>query len=87
MRIKDYQYGKPSKSLRNAVTFLNRNKHKIIDRYKKEYPDEYHFCYLDYPDYFDIPKRISCRLGSDEVDWLQDETADWLVEDNHVSKL
>jgi hypothetical protein len=82
MKIKDYPYGKPSKSLVNAVIFLNRNKQKIIKRYKKEFPNNYWDYYFDYPDYFGLPKRISYRLSTDEVDWIQDETAFWIVKDD-----
>lgn len=68
MRIKDYPYGKITKTLRKAVTWLNRNKKKLMKS---------QFDYFDYPNYWDMPKMISSRLSSDQVDWIQSETCDW----------
>lgn len=68
MRVANYPYGKITKTLRNAITRLNANKKKI----GKE-----QFDYFEYPDYWDMPKMISSRLSSDDVDWIQDETYNW----------
>lgn len=75
MRIKDFPYGTPTKTLRAAVTWLNRNKHRIIFNSKLgtcPYDD-----FFDYPDYWNMPKKISGRLSGDDVDWIQEETYEW----------
>lgn len=76
MRIKDYPYGKTTKSLAKAVNYLNLNKIKIYKSLlNSELLDdsEYIKFAFDYPDYLYMPKQISSRLNSDEVDWLQAE--------------
>ena len=45
---------------------------KIVDSSKYPYGD--HF---DYPDYWNMPKKISYQLSPDKVDWIQDETRKW----------
>lgn len=78
MRIKDYPYGVPTKTLKAAITWLNRNKKRIINKLAlEESPTFYIF---DYPDYWDMPKKISSRLSGDAVDWIQEETYSWLEE-------
>lgn len=69
MRIDDFPYGKITKTLRNATKWLNSNRHKLE---KTKYKGSF-----DYPDYWDMPKMISSRLGGDEVDWLQAEIYHW----------
>lgn len=69
MRVKDFPYGKITKTLKKAVQWLNRNQHKI----KKTKDDIF-----DWPDYWDMPKVISSRLSSDEVDFIQDKTFNWI---------
>jgi hypothetical protein len=54
--ISDFPYGKPSRNLIKAVDWLN--KHTCTDEF-------------DFPDYGGMPKNISDRLFSDEVDWIQ----------------
>lgn len=80
MKIKNYPYGKATKTLKNAVNWLNRNKSKLIKK-QMEQPKEFTHLYFnrefDYPDYWDMPKKISYRLNSDEVDWIQDELGEW----------
>ena len=86
MRISDYPYGKVTKTLKAAVKYLNSNKNKIGKLSKEEHKKfkaddtvEYIFIdFFDYPDYWNIPKKISSRLGGDEVDWIQSETYDWI---------
>jgi hypothetical protein len=73
MRIKDYPYGQPTKTLKKAVTWLNRNKNRLT----KSYLIDGDSADFDYPDYFGMPKTISCRFNTDEVDWLQSEISDW----------
>lgn len=80
MKIKDYIYGTPSKSLKKASEYLNRNYTKIINKFILDENNKYR-CDLDYlimghPEYCGIPKNITCRLNGDEVDWLQDEFED-----------
>lgn len=65
--IKDYQYGKITKQLRSAVTWLNRRKKQF-----KKYEDAF-----DYPDYWGMPKSISRYLTGDQVDFIQDNTWEW----------
>ena len=76
MRIKNYPYGQPTKTLKKAVNWLNRNKHKIAKSLKEHGKDAWLYSF-DYPDYWNMPKIISSRLDGDEVDWLQEETHDW----------
>lgn len=82
MKIKDYPYGKVTKSLRKAVNYLNRNKIRIYKDFAKHADnwEEYVRFTFDYPDYLDMPKTISHRLNSDQVDWLQSEWADFCDE-------
>jgi hypothetical protein len=68
MKLKDYPYGKVTKTLKKAVTWLRSNKKKI----QKEQED----CF-DFPNYWNMPKTICNRLNGDEVDWIQYETYDW----------
>ena len=72
MKISEYPYGKPSKSLKNTVNWLNRNKRRLIK--------EGYLCEFDYPDYwsdYGLPRKLTYRLGGDEVDWLQSELGEW----------
>lgn len=73
MRIKDYPYGKITKTLKKAVEFLSRNRTKILKEHSLKNEESY--CFFEYPDYLGLPKTISSRLSTDEVDWLQEE---WL---------
>lgn len=59
-----------TKSMRKAVTWLNRN----IKRLEKSGITENYF---DYPSYWEMPKIISSRLSPDEVDWLQYQLNGW----------
>lgn len=66
MKISEYPYGKVTKTLKKAVNWLNTNK-KLVKSKQKD-------CYeFDYPDYWGMPKSISYRLSSSEVDWIQSE--------------
>lgn len=69
MRVVDFPYGKISKTLRKAVTWLNRN-HRKLEQTKCQHS-------FDYPDYWDMPRIISSRLSGDDVDWLQVEVYNW----------
>jgi hypothetical protein len=73
MRLADYPYGRVTERLKKAVAWLRKNKNKI----RKTQWD-----YFDFPDYWGMPKSISYRLSSDEVDWLQESTWDWFDENN-----
>lgn len=69
MKIIDFPYERPSKSLQKAVKWLNQNR-KRLEKENVKFG-------FDYPNYFDMPKVISSRLSGDEVDWLQSEVNDW----------
>lgn len=75
MRVSEYPYGKVTKTLKKAADYLNKNYIKII-KHELSYQDEItldDISYMfDYPEYLNIPKTISSRLNSDEVDWLQE---------------
>lgn len=76
MKTSEYPYGKVTKSLKKAAAYLNKNYRKIIKNLLDSsenltYDDIAHS--FDYPDYLDMPKSISFRLNTDEVDWLQSE--------------
>lgn len=58
LSIDDFPYGKPSVYLKKAINWLNKHTCK------------YEF---DFPNYGGMPKSISDRLSSDEVDWLQSQ--------------
>jgi hypothetical protein len=86
MKISDYDYGKVTKTLKNAVTFLNRSRGRII---KEMTIQEDHGGDLDYLHGYDIthylPPRISCRLNCDEADWLESK---WFDEvEVYISKM
>ena len=69
MKTSAYPYGKVTKTLKNAVSWLNKNKRRLE---RTETYDSF-----DCPDYWGMPGRISCRLNSDEVDWLQEQLGNW----------
>lgn len=71
LKITEYPYGYSgvNKTLRNAVKWLNLNKIRLS---KLDY-------YFDYPNYWDMPKTISSRLSTDQVDWIQDCTWEWSI--------
>jgi hypothetical protein len=72
MRTKDYPYGATTKTLRKAVKWLNakmRGRTNLGVLYFEEF---------DYPDHWGMPKTISSRLSSDQVDWIQSEICDVL---------
>jgi hypothetical protein len=64
--IKSFGY-LPSKSLRRAITWLNRRKKSFL---KND-------MWFDYPYYWGMPKNITRYLSGDEVDFIQYETWDW----------
>lgn len=88
MKSSDYPYGRVTKTLKKAVEWFNRNGKRIIKEYATEHgmrlltkreceslSDDL-ACSFDYPDYLDMPKTVSSRLNSDEVDFLQEEWAE-----------
>ncbi len=71
MQIKNYPYGKPTKTLKKAAQWLNRNYCKAIKKEIAEYQDRsqtirefVNELYFDYPFYMGMPKSISYRLSS-----------------------
>lgn len=87
MRISNYYYNtgrKPSKRLRKAVTWLNKNKKRIVRQFETLedccYFDINWSSLFDYPDYLGLPRSIVDKLSSDEVDWLQSQIYDWQFE-------
>lgn len=68
MNLKNYPYGKTTKTLKDGVGWLRKNKKHI---------EETQYDYFDYPNYWDMPTSICDKLSSDEVDWLQEETWGW----------
>jgi len=70
IKTKDFIYGRVYKRLEKAVDYLNANLKTDFGR-----P-------FDYPDYWGMPKSISWKLTSDEVDWLQEVTGAWAF--NHI---
>ena len=85
MKSSDYPYGRTTKTLKKAVEWFNRNGKRIVKEYEKSHGTdtlsksdrsiwfEGLAVEFDYPDYFGMPKSISSRLNSDEVDFLQNE--------------
>lgn len=77
MKIKNYPYGKPSKSLKKAADYLNKNYVKIINEYINDEYNKYrhnlYYLIMDDPEYFGVPKIVANRLNTDEIDWLQEE--------------
>jgi hypothetical protein len=69
MRVSNFPYGRITKTLKKAVNWLNKNKRQLE---KTKCNGSF-----DYPYYWDMPKMISYRLSSDEVDWLQGEVYEW----------
>ena len=56
--VNKYPWGKYSKSFENAVLILNKLGTQGFNQF-------------DYPEYANLPKRISGRLSPDEVDYIQ----------------
>lgn len=84
MNIRDYQEGIPSKSLRNAVKYLNKNYIKIIDYFilDEKNPNSNDLDYLTLPfdeNQFKLPKNIYNRLNLAEIDFLECEFQDLKV--------
>lgn len=69
MKIGDFETI-ATKSLRQAVNYLNRNKRKLEQSYSSKFD-------FDFPDYFNMPKSISNRLKSEHVDWIQEQLGSW----------
>ncbi len=57
--INNFPYGEITVTLQQAVNYVNENLHKVED--------------FDYPDYWSLPKSVSYKLSSDEVDFIQSE--------------
>jgi hypothetical protein len=62
IKLSDFprEYGKPSAALQKAIEFLNTKNLNDIE-------------YFDFPDYAGLPKSVSNKLSTDEVDFLQTE--------------
>lgn len=69
VRLSEYQYGKVYKRLKKAAHWINTHRRWI----KAQKPIDW----FDYPDYWGMPKSISYKLSSDEVDFIQSETHEW----------
>ena len=68
----NFPYGKITKNLKNCVAWLNRNRRRLNKWFS--------LGEFDYPDYwegFGLSKKITYKLSSDEVDWLQSELSNW----------
>jgi hypothetical protein len=61
--------GKTGK-LRKAIEWLNKYRND-----RKKFDNTYPF---DYPDYWNLPKSISDNLDSEDVDYIQDLTEEWV---------
>jgi hypothetical protein len=77
MKIKDYPCGKPSKSLKKAADFLNKNYVKIINEFildeNNKYRHDLDYLMFEYPNYLGLDKRIGCNLSCNDVFWLDEE--------------
>lgn len=67
--ITQYTYGKASRVLQAAVAWLNQNK-ELIHRDEVDY--------FDSPNYWDMPRQIADKLSPEEVDFIEQETYDWI---------
>lgn len=67
--VNRYPYGKISKTLRKAVDWINDNGETL-----KSMKEQDACLVFDFPDFWNMPKRISSRLNSDEVDFIQGNT-------------
>ncbi len=70
MKLKKIPVRGTSGKLRKAIDWLNkyRNDRKKFDNTN----------YFDYPDYWNLPRSISDNLSSEEVDYIQEHTEDWV---------
>jgi hypothetical protein len=59
-----YPYGKESKILKEAKQWLQNHFEDAKEQYHS-------FGNIDYPNYYNMPKKISSQLSTDEVDYLQ----------------
>ena len=72
VKISEFPYGKISANLRKAAEWLNKNQKTIEKEAQKLGKDCFDF--FDFPDYWDLPKKIANKLYPDEVDFIQDQT-------------
>jgi hypothetical protein len=63
IKTKNFPFGKPSKTLENAVKWINKNKKALK---KVEF-------LLDYPDYAGMPDKITKKLYVDDVHWINQQ--------------
>lgn len=72
IEIWDFWDVKHSKTFQKAIENLNDRKAEILEKIATQ---EYHV--FDYPDYWGLPKAISSKLSSEEVDFIQYQTEGW----------
>lgn len=69
--IESYPYGRKTQSLKSAVKQLNKFLQKKENR--ESLKDEDGYVFWDYPEYPGLDKRTTRYLGTDEVDFIQDQ--------------
>lgn len=73
INVREYPSGKIYGRLEKAVEWLNSNQKKIL----QDILDEKVSMEFDFDDYWGMPKSISHKLSSDEVDFLQFQVFEW----------
>jgi hypothetical protein len=68
IHLRNYEYGRIYPRLRKAVDWIHSHRRLIKATCKWGF---------DFDDYWGMPKKISSKLSSDEVDFIQAETYEW----------
>lgn len=69
--------GSISPLLRKAINWIHSHRRHI----RKKYIEDVNYKYIssfEFPYYWGMPKKISHNLNSDEVDFIQEETYEWV---------
>jgi hypothetical protein len=75
IHLRNFKYGRIYSRLRKAINWIHSHRRYIRTKYinDPDYTSEF-----EYPNYWDMPKKISHNLTSDEVDFIQEETYEWI---------
>lgn len=68
IRFDCYPYGKITKRLKESVQWLNKNKKNIFENYIFNESEAF-----NYPNYGGLPSKLSNKLTTGEVVWIQEE--------------
>jgi hypothetical protein len=75
IHLRNFNYGRIYPRLRKAINWIHSHRRYIRTKYINNH--EY-IVDFDYPYYWDMPKNLIKYLNSDEVDFIQEETYEWV---------